>query len=276
MKGSLFLMAFILSTNTFADSYTAKLSLNTGEKQNIKDLKILENRYAKMIENRSSEMYNYFKENQVSLQLIFPEFKIKDLLIKMKNTHFEIVDEVLIDKNNIARACLNFPKSSKIKCKVEELIEGERSPEVFFALLLHEYLGLMGIEETSLDKNRPNAGYTISSRIVSSLTNLKGYDLVLKKSVLQKYGNSTFEIPLDLEFAYDDLAKYDYLKHKDVIDSKTTETSIQRAHILINKQCLDLGRKVTFKHARVTKIEYFEKYPNVLAKSKLALKFICD
>ncbi len=276
MKGFLFLMISILSINTFADTYTAKLSLKSGKVKNTVDLKSLENKYAKMIQARSSEMYDYFKDNEKNLQSVFPEFKIKDLLQMMKNTHFEIVDEVLIDKDSVARACLNFPKISKIKCRVDELIEGERSPEVFFALMLHEYLGLMGIEETSLDNNKPNAGYTISSRIVSSLTNLKGYDLVLKKSALQKYGYSMYEVPFETEYVYDNLAKYDYLKHRDITDSKTTEMSIERAYRLIDKQCLDLGRKVTFKNAKVTNIKYYKQYPNVLAKSTLALRFICD
>ena len=276
MKNLLFIFIFIISANTYASTYQAKFAIGHGKIENFEDLKYLEDHFTKLIETRANEMYDYFKKDEKSLQAIFPEFKIKDLLIKIKNTHFEIVDEVLLDKDGVSRACLNFPKISKIKCRVEDLHETEKTPEIFFALMLHEYLGLMGIEETSIHSTRPNAGYSISSRIASRLTVLKGLDLVFKEPKTSELENSMYDKILRLKFSYDDMNEQDFLKFSEPIKSEITGSSMSRAKNVVDSQCRELGKKVTFMDAQIISIAYIPSNRDVLVTSTLVIRYICD
>ena len=276
MKNLLFFIIFIITANTFAATYKAKFVLSQGKIENIEDLKYLENHFSKTIEARANEMYDFFKKDEKRLQPIFPEFKIKDLLKKMKSTDFEIVDEVLLDKDGVSRACLNFPKKSKIKCRVEDLHETEKIPEIFFALMLHEYLGLMGIEETSIYSDRPDAGYSISSRIASSLTVLKGHDLVLKSANLSELESTMYDQTLTIDFIYDNLTEQDFLKFSEHIKSEITNSSIERSKKTVNSECRNIGKKVTFMDSKITSIDFIPNNKDVLVRSTVKLRYICD
>lgn len=133
------------------------------------------------LESVALKIRTFFLSNSDKLKSVFPEFDIQVLVKKIKTSDIRVVDEdVLIDKNGISRTCLNFPDSSLIECKYTEMKELFDQPAALFVLVFHEYLGLIGAEETSPDNPLVIDGYTISKRIAVYLSKVNNYDLVIE------------------------------------------------------------------------------------------------
>jgi hypothetical protein len=112
-----------------------------------------------------SKIRMFFLQNE-SMQDVFPEFEIKTLTKKIKITEIEIVnDDELIDKHGKSRTCLNFPDQSLIRCKYSGIETLMNEPTALFVLMFHEYLGLIGAEETSPANPATIDGYSISKRL---------------------------------------------------------------------------------------------------------------
>lgn len=122
----------------------------------------------------------FFLKNEAILKTEFPEFDIPTLITKMSTSDIRVVDEDnLIDKNDVSRTCLNFPDASLIQCKSSGIEPLLNQPVALFVLVFHEYLGLIGAEETSPTDPSVVAGYAISKRIAPYVTKVNGYDLVI-------------------------------------------------------------------------------------------------
>lgn len=135
------------------------------------------------IESVAFKIRSFFLKNEATLKSQFPEFEIQTLVKKIKTSDIRIVDEeFLYDKNGVSRTCLNFPDSSLIECKysgIQALLNG---PAPLFVLVLHEYLGLIGAEETAPTDPNIVDGYSISKRIAPYVTKVNDYDLVMTSS----------------------------------------------------------------------------------------------
>lgn len=134
-----------------------------------------------ILEDVSLKIKHFFIKNKDQLSIMFPEFKVQDLIAKINETTLEVrSDDILIDKHNIERTCLNFPKQMVIQCSALGLDKIASQPQALFVLVLHEYLGLLGVEETSPKDAQVISGYSISRRIAPYITKIGQYDILLK------------------------------------------------------------------------------------------------
>lgn len=131
------------------------------------------------LELLSLELRMFFIEHEFVLASDFPELDIGALASKIKKSEIRVVDAKLIDKHGKSRTCLNFPKKSLIQCRSSELVPIMDDPAALYVLLFHEYLGLIGAEETSPSNPRMIDGYSISKRLAVYVTNDGTYDLRL-------------------------------------------------------------------------------------------------
>ena len=188
MKTSLFIISFILSVSVFSE--TSIPTSDSNNSTNITQLGLTEFQYRIKLKNATSDLKTLFINDEENLKNIFPEFKIKDLVKKMKQIEIVIVNEDLTDKDDVNRTCLNFPNLSKIKCSLKELQKISDYEQSIFILILHEYLGLLGVEETSILNPQYTLGYSISNRITPYITEPSAYDLMIDKTILNQYENS--------------------------------------------------------------------------------------
>lgn len=136
------------------------------------------------LESVALKIKTFFKKNEESLRPAFPEFDIQLLVKRIETSDIRVVDvEELIDKNGKSRSCLNFPNSSLIECKSKDIEKLLDQSTALFVLVFHEYLGLIGAEETSLNNPHFIDGYPISKRLAPYVTLLSDYDLVLNQAV---------------------------------------------------------------------------------------------
>lgn len=177
MKHLLLMSALLLSINAFA-----KPSITDSDKGNGgSGSETLMVSSQVMIEDVAIKIKHFFIKNETKLSIIFPEFKVIDLVRKINETELEIVNnEFLIDKHDIKRTCLNFPNQAKINCSASLIEKISSNPQALFVLVLHEYLGLIGVEETSPKNAQMIDGYSISKRIAPYISKLSQYDLVFK------------------------------------------------------------------------------------------------
>lgn len=125
------------------------------------------------IKKVASQIGQFFQKNQAELTSVFPEVSIPDLVEKINSAteNMKVVDTLKIsDKFGTNRTCLNFPENSLIKCTLSGLTALENKPEALFVLIFHEYLGLLGIEETSPKNPEFIEGYSISRRLAAYVT----------------------------------------------------------------------------------------------------------
>ena len=172
---NLFMTGFILlnlSTLTYASSNEKGNGGSGSESQMVAQ--------QAQLETVSLKIKNFFLKNEVVLQEEFPEFSVQALIKKIKSSDIRVVDtNELLDKDGVSRTCLNYPESSIIECKspgIEALLE---QPSALFVLVFHEYLGLIGVEETSSNNANINDGYSLSKRIAPYVSKVNDYDLVI-------------------------------------------------------------------------------------------------
>lgn len=113
------------------------------------------------------KLRTFFLQNEKSLAPVFPEFEIKTLVEKITTSEISVVNDELVDKHDKRRTCLNFPDSSLVKCNYSEMESLLNEPSALFVLIFHEYLGLIGAEETSPSNPRMVDGYSISRRLAA-------------------------------------------------------------------------------------------------------------
>lgn len=106
---------------------------------------------------------------------IFPEFSMKEFFAKTNHVSITVVDKELFDKHNVKRTCLNYDR--KIECDINELQQTHNDPKIYFVLMLHELLGIVGVEETSPENATAIEGYKISKRIARYVSRVSNYDL---------------------------------------------------------------------------------------------------
>jgi hypothetical protein len=135
-----------------------------------------------ILEGTALKIKKFFSINGGRLQEEFPEFKTLDLVTVIDNSDIRIVDvKELKDKHGKNRTCLNYPQSKLIECSYSEIAKIESNPQALFVLIMHEYLGLLGVEETSPQDSRLIDGYSISKRIAGYVSKVNDYDLQLNK-----------------------------------------------------------------------------------------------
>jgi hypothetical protein len=133
-----------------------------------------------VLESTALKIKNFFSVNGTILQREFPEFKVQDLVGKIDRSDIRVVDvEELKDKHGKSRSCLNYPDSNLIECKYSEIEKLESNPQALFVLTMHEYLGLLGVEETSPRDSFVIEGYSISKRLAGYVTKVNDYNLIL-------------------------------------------------------------------------------------------------
>ncbi len=150
MKQLLFIGSLLLSLNAFSRSPTFESDEKSVDL--VPKVEFLEYPYSIYIDETIDGLKIFFTNNKESIQNLYPEFKIEDLLEKIKQSKVLIVNEVLIDKNGMIRTCLNYPDLSVIKCSIKDLEPFFYYRESLFVILLHEFLGLTGVEENSIEK----------------------------------------------------------------------------------------------------------------------------
>jgi hypothetical protein len=130
------------------------------------------------VEVVTMKLKRFFSKNVDVLKGVFPEVEIPLLLEKFETAQLKVVTaEVLIDKNGVSRSCLNYQETNLIECKNSEIARLVDRPLALFVLVFHEYLGLMGVEETSPTDAAAVDGYKISRRLSGYLTKVVEYDL---------------------------------------------------------------------------------------------------
>lgn len=140
-----------------------------------------------LLESTALKIKNFFSIHGATLQKDFPEFKTSTLVRKINESEIRVVDiKTLKDKYGKSRTCLNFPQSNLIECKYSDITTLAQNSQALFVLVFHEYLGLIGVEETSpKDLNAIN-GYSISKRIAGYVSKVNDYDLNLVSSSCEK------------------------------------------------------------------------------------------
>lgn len=135
------------------------------------------------VESVAMKIKHFFQQNEDQLQNKFPEFETSELASTIEEARIEVVSKgELIDKHGVSRTCLNYPSSMFIECDNEKLDEVSNDPKALFVLVMHEYLGLMGVEETSPANAKMVDGYEVSKRIGAYVTKVNDYDLSIKSS----------------------------------------------------------------------------------------------
>ncbi|MGE3609535.1 MAG: hypothetical protein AB7I27_08110 [Bacteriovoracaceae bacterium] len=154
--------------------------------------------YQEQLETVSFKIRSFFLRNEERLSLVFPEFNIKSLIKTIKTTDLSVVNEAaLIDKYGKSRTCLNFSETSQIKCNYTELTPLLNQPTAIFVLMLHEYLGILGVEETSPLNASMIDGYSISKRLGAYVSKVSSYDLVINpvEKIQRKVDLSNKNVP---------------------------------------------------------------------------------
>jgi hypothetical protein len=136
------------------------------------------------LETVSLKIRTFFLKNEKELKKVFPEFNIQALVKTIKKSDIRIVDKKLTDKYGKDRTCLNFPQSALIECKQSEIQALIDHPSAFFVLVFHEYLGLIGAEETSPNDPLLINGYSISKKIAPFVSKVNEYNLVIDSNSL--------------------------------------------------------------------------------------------
>ena len=132
------------------------------------------------VERISDEIFFFFEENQEP-RMTFPEINITEFLEIKNQLTIEAAAETLIDKNGVRRTCLNFPTEIKIQCNLD--FENLNDlPTAKYILVLHELLGLLGIEESNPNNPRLIQSYSISSRLNRYLSTVSTVKLGLNRS----------------------------------------------------------------------------------------------
>ena len=131
-------------------------------------------------ENVALKIKQFFVQNEDELAPQFKEVNIPNLISKIDSSRILVNDEALTDRHGKKRTCLNFAKENLIHCNATALKALNESPEALFVLAFHEYLGLLGVEETSPNDPTVVDGYSISKKIAPYVTLVNDYDLRLK------------------------------------------------------------------------------------------------
>ena len=138
------------------------------------------------LESVALKLKKFFIQNEQAMAQEFPEFAPQALVRSISGAELSVSNENLVDRYGVNRTCLNFPAEQKIECNYSEVKSLQDDPKALFVLVMHEYLGLMGVEETSPENPRMIDGYSISKRIAPYVTRVSEYDLFLNQSVNQK------------------------------------------------------------------------------------------
>lgn len=120
-----------------------------------------------------------FFQNNIELEDIFYEFNRKELISAIQTTLIQVQDISLVDKNGVSRTCINKIHPKTIVCNLD-FKKLDKFPESKFVLLLHEYLGIIGIEETSPKNPSVYEGYKISGKLSAFVSKVANYDLSLQ------------------------------------------------------------------------------------------------
>ena len=135
------------------------------------------------LESVALKIKKFFIQNEETMAKEFPEFSPQVLTQSITSAGLSVTNENLVDRHGKNRTCLNFPAEQKIECNYSEVKSLQDDPKALFVLVLHEYLGLMGVEETSPENPRIIDGYSISKRIAPYVTKVSDYDLVIQKII---------------------------------------------------------------------------------------------
>jgi hypothetical protein len=88
-----------------------------------------------------------------------PKFPVKggDFEAAVKSTHVEFVDQVLHDPNGLVVDALNYPDQKLIRVNLQRWLALAKSPADKYQLVVHEYLGILRIDDS---------GYRVSNLVL--------------------------------------------------------------------------------------------------------------
>lgn len=205
------------------------------------------------LESVALKLRTFFLKNEATLKPMFPEFDIQVLVKKIKISDIRVVDESkLIDKHGRSRTCLNFSDSSLIECKSLEIEQLFDQPSALFVLVLHEYLGLIGAEETSPEKPTMIAGYSISKRIAPFVSKVNDYDLIIPKKVVvakDQAENRVKVINASVDTGTTGLRSLSLFYPSE-------KSLIKEAKSQVEKECLVEGKTISFQSAKVFDVSH--------------------
>lgn len=184
VASSLFVSMLTISSLTFAYGGDRGGNGGSGDESSIAARQAV-------LEGTALKIKKFFSVNGARLQREFPEFKVHDLVTAIERSKISVLDvKELKDKHRKNRSCLNYSNSNLIECKYSDVLKLEENPEALFVLIMHEYLGLLGVEETSPQDSSFINGYSISKRLAGYVNKVNDYDLVLVKKTSSLASNN--------------------------------------------------------------------------------------
>lgn len=117
----------------------------------------------------------FFTKNP-GLESEFYEFDRNKLISTIGTASIKVVDDKLVDKFGETRTCLNFPLKLEIICNLD-FQKLDSFPRAKFVLILHEVLGLLGVEENIPSRPQLYLSYEISSKLAKYVSKIANYDL---------------------------------------------------------------------------------------------------
>lgn len=99
--------------------------------------------------------HQVLKDIQVDAYAEFPEFKASDLANAIQKTQVVSLEKTIL--NGVEKDAINYPTLFKIEVSRSRWLTQTNSPEKVRALVLHEYLGIMNIDDHD---------YRISGRLI--------------------------------------------------------------------------------------------------------------
>ena len=280
MKMLLLTSLLFLSLNSFAK--VGKMFDLNGIVVTDFELSFTDDQLGIMSNNLVKSLYLIFEKDQENLQSQFPEFKFMDLLKTMKDVKVEIVQETLIDKDGITRTCLNYPASLRIKCTSKELDKIKFHQQAYYLLILHEYLGIIGVEETSIDNLDYREGYSISSRFLIYFSAMRINELSFEKTSPLNKSNSIIK-GLESSFQQDIISIINFRHHyglPKLIPYASKRTLLKAALEVIKKKCDFNKRSISFIDGKVIDVKYergdLKGVPKLVTSGDVAVRYICD
>jgi len=148
-----------------------------------------------------ANIQDFFKKYPEELKKEFSEIKdFENFTETLDEDRFElsIVDERLVDKYGIARTCVNYPEKRYIICDYQSLQKLHEDWSAYYVQVLHEFLGLQGIEKTTPTESLDIKGYKTSSKIAQYVSRSNEYVLQIKdEKQFDKKTNSNMQVNKD-------------------------------------------------------------------------------
>ncbi len=248
MKKFLILSILLISINVSAKPSMQDSDKGNGGSSNEASLVL----YEELYKHVATKIKFFFINDQESLQQIFPEFMIDDLLANIDKTKIEVVTEKLFDDEGAEKGCLKKADTSTMICNKKWVILIYDNPKVFFISVLHDYLELMGLEKNISIYSNYATDFPISSRVEPYIK------IGIHKDLLpyQKYLIPLKE-SMHMEIVSSEIGNVENMTDKELQD---------KAKKISKKRCKAEKKKLTYSDARLLDIKL----------GTVLIRYICD